>query len=223
MDWDLVIFDNDGVLVDSERLANEALAGILSDLWRPTTFADCIASYLGGSIERVRALVEAESARPLPPEFEDRYHRELFAAFDRGLVAVPGVKLVLDRLEERGIPFCVASSGSPARIERTLRQVGLWDCFDGAAFSAEEVAEGKPAPDLFLRAADRFGADPAATVVIEDSPLGVQAALAAGMAVIGFSAVTPAKRLAGAGSLASTMGEVAALLEAPSRPSTAGW
>ncbi|HET6964575.1 MAG TPA: HAD family phosphatase [Acidimicrobiales bacterium] len=219
MPWELVIFDNDGVLVDSERLANKVLAGILSDLWRPTTFDQCVATYLGGTIARVRALVEEESGGPLPSDFEDRYYRELFAAFDSGLAAVRGVTGVVDRLAVAGTRFCVASSGSRQRIERSLRQVGLWDRFQGRAFSAEEVASGKPAPDLFLHAAASTGADPAATVVVEDSPLGVEAALAAGMAVIGFAAVTPPERLAGADAVVTTMEQIGDLL-ATGRPLT---
>ena len=208
----LIIFDNDGVLVDSERLANQVLAAILTDLWRPITFEDCVASYLGGTIERVRGLVEEESGCPLPGDFEDRYHRALYAAFDDGLVAVPGASELLDRLDHAGTPYCVASSGSRERISRTLRQVGLWDRFDGKAFSAEDVSAGKPAPDLFLHAASRSGVAPTNSVVIEDSPLGVEAARAARMPVIGFVAVTPPERLAGANSIATTMDEVGDLL-----------
>jgi HAD superfamily hydrolase (TIGR01509 family) len=236
--WDLVIFDNDGVLVDSERLANQVLARLLTELGRPTTFDECVESYLGGTIERVRSLVEKELGGPLPGDFEERYHAGLFAAFDAGLVAVPGVEAVLDGLLEASTPFCVASSGSRERIRRSLRRVGLEDRFEGRAFSAEEVPHGKPAPDLFLHAAARLGADPAATVVVEDSPLGVEAALAAGMRVIGFAALTPPERLAqaaaghapgtgaragpapgiaprpgpGPGAIATTMQEVGALL-----------
>lgn len=212
--WDLVVFDNDGVLVDSERLANGVLAGLLSELWRPTTLQECIDAYLGGSIERVRAIVEAESGRPLPADFEDRYHHELFAAFERGLSPVAGVEAVIDRLEESGTSFCVASSGSHQRVERALRHAGLWDRFAGRVFSADDVARGKPAPDLFLHAASRMGAVPEATVVIEDSPLGVEAARSAGMAVIGFAAVTPRERLGAASVVVETMHDVGAELAA---------
>lgn len=212
MPWELVIFDNDGVLVDSERLANEVLARLLTELWRPTTLEECLEEYLGGAIERVRSRVEKESGRPLPPDFEDRYHEDLFAAFDAGLVAVPGVEAILDRLDVTGTPFCVASSGSRERIAKSLRRVGLGQRFEGRAFSAEDVAHGKPAPDLFLHAAARLGADPAATVVVEDSPLGVEAAAAAGMHVIGFAAVTPPSRLERADVVVTTMHEVGAVV-----------
>lgn len=212
MPWDLVIFDNDGVLVDSERLANQVLARLLRSLGHPATFEECVERYLGGTIERVRALVEEESGKPLPPDFEDRYHSDLFAAFDAGLTGVPGVAAVLDGLDRAGTGYCVASSGSRERIARSLTRVGLWDRFDGRTFSADEVAAGKPAPDLFIHAAATLGAAPAATVVVEDSPLGVEAARAAGMAVIGFSAVTPAGRLDGASAVVASMGEVGAVL-----------
>ena len=214
MRWELVIFDNDGVLVDSERVANQVLARLLTDVWRPTSFEECVRTYLGGTIERVRAMVEAESGRRLPDGFEDRYHRELFAGFDSGLVAVPGAAAVVEDLVGAGTRFCVASSGTRERIRRTLDQVGLWDRFAGRAFSAEEVPQGKPAPDLFLHAAAAMGADPATTVVVEDSPLGIEAARAAGMAVIGFAAVTPPERLTGAAAVARSMEEVGALLAA---------
>ncbi len=212
MPWQLVVFDNDGVLVDSESLANRVLARLLSELWRPTSFEECVESYLGGTIERVRELVEARSGRRLPADFEARYHRDLFAAFDAGLRAVPGAGAVLDRLEESAIPFCVASSGSHERIERALRLTGLWDRFAGRVFSASDVARGKPAPDLFVHAAARMGVAPAETVVVEDSPLGVEAARAAGMAVIGFAAVTPQARLDGASVVVTEMADVAAVL-----------
>lgn len=204
------------MLVDSERLANEVLARILGDLWRPVTFEECVSTFLGGTIERVRGIVEEESGRRLPEDFESRYHRELFEAFDEGLAAVPGVAPLLDELQTAGTRFCVASSGSRQRIEKTLRQTGLWDRFDGSMFSAEDVPNGKPAPDLFLQAAGWFGSDATGTVVIEDSPLGVQAALAAGMSVVGYAAVTPPERLAGAGAgaVSTTMEDVAALLRA---------
>lgn len=212
MSWDLVIFDNDGVLVDSERTANQVLARLLTELGHPLTWEDCVSRYLGASVQRVRDLVEQESGRTLPGDFEERYHRDLFAAFENALAAVPGVELVLDHLDRAGLPYCVASSGSRERIRRTLRQVGLWDRFADRAFSAEDVRRGKPAPDLFLHAAAGIGASAANAVVIEDSPLGVEAARRAGMAVIGFAAVTPPERLGDATARVASMDELAAVL-----------
>jgi HAD superfamily hydrolase (TIGR01509 family) len=210
--WDLVIFDNDGVLVDSERLANRVLSRLLSRLGVPTTFEESVDTYLGGTIDRVRALVETEIGRRLPDDFEDRYYRDVFAAFDAGLAAVEGVVSVLDDLEAAGIRYCVASSGSHERIARSLRQTGLWERFRDRVFSADDVAAGKPEPDLFLHAVARMGADPEASVVVEDSPLGVQAAVAAAIPVIGFAAVTPAERLSGAQGVCADMAAVGDLL-----------
>ncbi|MBO0732593.1 MAG: HAD family phosphatase [Acidimicrobiaceae bacterium] len=212
MRWDLVVFDNDGVLVDSEPLANRVLAELLSEVWGPTTIEECVARYMGGSIERVRSMLEASSPRRLPSDFEDRYHRGVFAAFQEGLRATAGVVSVLDQLDRAGIPFCVASSGSPDRIRLSLELVGLWDRFDGRAFSAQDVPRGKPAPDLFLHAAARLGASPSTTVVVEDSPLGIEAALAAGMTAVGFCAVTPSERLGQATYQAADMDAVCRLL-----------
>ncbi len=209
-----MIFDNDGVLVDSERLANQVLARLLTELGTPTTFEESVATYLGGTIGRVRAQVEQVRDHPLPDDFEDRFHRDLFASFETGLRAVPGAADVLDRLERAGEMFCVASSGSAERIARSLGQVGLLDRFGGRVYSADSVAHGKPAPDLFLHTASSLGVEPADAVVIEDSPLGVEAARAAGMRVVGFAAVTPAGRLTGAGAdvVATDMAEVGRLL-----------
>lgn len=197
---ELVIFDNDGVLVDSERLANGILADLLTEAGVPYTLEQAVAEFMGGTLARVRAAVE----RPLPEDFEDRYHQRLFAGFAR-LQPVPGVPQVVDGLAEAGTPTCVASSGSHERIRTALTATGLLDRFDGRIFSAEDVAHGKPAPDLFLHAAGSMGAKPDACVVIEDSPLGVAAAKAAGMTVFGYAAMTPAERLAGADAVFTEM------------------
>lgn len=197
--WDLVIFDNDGVLVDSEPAANRVLAGLLGDCGYPVTFDGCVSRFMGSSLARVRQVVEDETGTRLPDDFEDRYHAGLFAAFRAGLPAVAGVVGVLDELDRRGVPFCVASSGTHERIRLALSTVGLLDRFpEDRIFSAEDVAHGKPAPDLFLRAAAQLAVEPSRCLVIEDSPLGVAAARAAGMGVIGYAAMTPADRLADA-------------------------
>jgi HAD superfamily hydrolase (TIGR01509 family) len=216
--WDLVIFDNDGVLVDSERLANTILGDLLTGYGRPTTAEEAVHRHLGTSLGRVRAAVEAEGVA-VPPDFEAAYHRRLFAAFEASLVAVPGVAEVLAGLN---LPVCVASSGGHERIRRSLTLAGLAAHFDGRIFSVEDVGRGKPAPDLFLHAAAVMGARPARCAVIEDSPLGVEAANRAGMTSFGYAAVTPVHRLCAASVVFSSMGELPRLLAAGPAEAGAG-
>ena len=209
--WDLVVFDNDGVLVDSEGLANTVLSDLLTAAGRPTTPEDCMERYLGGSLGRVRELVEAGGGPPLPPEFESEYHEALFRRFRSDLEAVPGVAEVIAGLDG---DRCVASSGSHARIRLALGLVGLLGAFEGAIFSADDVAHGKPAPDLFLHAAAVRRARPERCVVIEDSATGVTAARRAGMTVLGFTRLTPAARLGHADAVFDDMAALPALLAA---------
>ncbi|UGQ15504.1 HAD-IA family hydrolase [Yinghuangia sp. ASG 101] len=208
-----MVFDNDGVLVDSELLANAALARILTSYGIPTTTQESIRDYLGGSMARVRDLNRARHGRELPADFEDTYHEAVFAAFRAGLTAVPGVADVLDALDAAEVPYCVASSGTHERIRVTLEVAGLLDRFpDARIFSSQDVARGKPAPDLFLLAAAKMGVRAADCDVVEDSPLGVRAAQAAGMRVHGHAAMTPPEHLAAADTVFRGMGELPALL-----------
>ncbi|MGH9094096.1 MAG: HAD family hydrolase [Acidimicrobiales bacterium] len=212
--WSLVIFDNDGVLVDSERLANTVLAGLLTAAGYRRTPEQCIDEFMGGSLARVRRVVEARTGRSLPADFEDRYHAELFARFETDLRPVPGVARLLGALDAGGVAVCVASSGTPQRIARALSVTGLGGYFGTHVFSASDrgVARGKPAPDLFLHAAAAMGAAPSECVVVEDSPLGVEAAVAAGMTVFGYAGLTPADRLGRAHAVVSSMTGLAAAL-----------
>jgi HAD superfamily hydrolase (TIGR01509 family) len=189
-----VVFDCDGVLVDSELLAAPILAQVLTELGLPTTAADVDRDFKGRSWEDGLDVIRARRAGAEPwPELRDRYRERLFAAFDAELQAVDGIAHALDALDEAGIPRCVASSGDHERIRRGLRAAGLLDRFpDAAIFSVEDVAHGKPAPDLFLHAAAQMSVGPAATVVVEDSPAGVQAGVAAGMRVLGYAHDAPA-------------------------------
>lgn len=212
MPIELVIFDCDGVLVDSERLANAVLAGMLTDMGLPTTTQESIATYMGLSMATVDAMVAERLGRPVPDDFHDRYRAETFAAFDRELVAIDGVLDVIEGLDR---PSCVATSGDPDRVRRTLTLTGLHHHFDGRIFSASEVERGKPHPDLFLHAADRMGVEPTRCVVVEDSPFGVRGAVAAGMRVLGYAALTPAARLEAEGARTFTaMAELPSLLTA---------
>ncbi|MEU3512111.1 HAD family hydrolase [Streptomyces longwoodensis] len=213
MRYDLVIFDNDGVLVDSEPLSNRHLAAYLTELGHPTTYEDSIRDYMGSAMHRIHDLVLERTGQRLPADFDDVFHARVFAAFERELKPVAGVVGVLERLRAEGVPYCVASSGSHERIRVGHRVTGLDRWFDeGRIFSSQDVGRGKPAPDLFLHAAREMGVAPERCIVVEDSPLGVQAAVAAGMDVVGFTAMTPAAKLAGAGKLFADMGELADLL-----------
>ncbi|MFE0330693.1 HAD family hydrolase [Streptomyces sp. NPDC058960] len=213
MRYDLVIFDNDGVLVDSEPISNRLLAAYLTELGHPTTYEDSIRDYMGSAMHRIHDLVLQRAGERLPDDFDDVFHARVFAAFERELEPVADVENVLEKLTADGVPFCVASSGSHDRIRVGHRTTGLDRWFDdGRVFSSQDVGRGKPAPDLFLYAAERMGVAPQRCVVVEDSPLGVQAAVAAGMDVYGFTAMTPADRLAGATQLFASMGELADLL-----------
>jgi HAD superfamily hydrolase (TIGR01509 family) len=191
-----VIFDCDGVLVDTEPIANRVLAGLLTEAGLPTTTEDSMRDYKGRAMRSVLAIAGERLGAPLPPDIADRYYSEVEAVFARELQPVPGVVAALDRIT---LASCVASSGPHHKMAVTLRTTGLWERFDGRIFSASEVAAGKPAPDLFLHAARRMGFDPASTAVVEDSVPGVEAARAAGMRALAFARGTNADLLAAAG------------------------
>ncbi|WP_043270090.1 HAD family hydrolase [Streptomyces sp. CT34] len=215
MRYGLIIFDNDGVLVDSEPISNQILAAYLTELGHPTTYEESLRDFMGGSVQRVREVVRERSGRPLPEDFEVGFHARVFEEFRRRLVVVPGVETVLEKLAADGVPYCVGSSGSHERIRVALTKTGLLDRLGvGRIFSSQDVARGKPAPDLFLHAAREMGVEPGRCAVVEDSPLGVRAAVAAGMHVYGFAARTPAEELAGAGATAlfTDMAELPQLL-----------
>lgn len=213
MRYDVVIFDNDGVLVDSERIANRVLAAYLTELGHPTTYEESVRDYMGSAVGRVHELVLERTGRRLPGVFEETLHQRTFDAFHRDLHPVAGVADVLDKLDSEGVPYCVASSGSHERIRVSLRKTGLYERFgERRIFSSQDVGRGKPAPDLFLHAAAVMGSTPGRCAVVEDSPLGVQAAVAAGMDVYGYAAMTPPGRISSATALFSDMNALVALL-----------
>ena len=192
---ELVIFDCDGVLIDSERLAVKLDVLVLRELGWPLSEAEVIERFLGRSDRDTQAAIEAHLGRKLPADwqkqFEPRY-RQLFAA---ELAPVEGVLEALDCI---ALPSCIASSGTHEHLRYTLGLTGLDERFAGRIFSAEDVARGKPAPDIFLHAAKRMAATPARCVVVEDSRSGVDAARAAGMRVLAFAGgLTPAEFLDG--------------------------
>jgi len=211
--YDVVIFDNDGVLVDSEPISNRVLAAYLTELGHPTTYEESIRDYMGAAVHRIHDVVLERSGQRLPDDFDDTFHTRVFAAFQRELKPVVGVPELLAKLDAEGVPYCVASSGSHERIRVALRKTGLYERFgEQRIFSSEDVGKGKPAPDLFLHAAARMGVEAERCAVVEDSPLGVRAALSAGMDVYGYTAMTSRERLAGVTALFAEMGELTALL-----------
>jgi HAD superfamily hydrolase (TIGR01509 family) len=179
----LLIFDCDGVLVDSEVLSCQVDADLLTGLGVPYTADEIARQFVGVSLKDMIAGIEAEHGQKLPADFGDRINRTLFARFETELKPIPGVREAILALPHRR---CVASSSTPDRIALSLRVTGLSDLFDHL-FSSVQVPRGKPAPDLFLHAAEQMGFAPADCLVIEDSVAGVQAARAAGMKVIGFT------------------------------------
>jgi HAD superfamily hydrolase (TIGR01509 family) len=191
---DLVIFDCDGVLVDSERLAVRVEARLITDLGWPLTEDDVLQRFVGRSDAYMHGEIERALGRPVP-DWQSRYVADLHAAFDAELQPVDGIH---DALADLPYATCVASSGTHEKMKLTLGLTGLLPFFDGRIFSTTEVSRGKPAPDLFLHAAHRSGAEPERCVVVEDSRAGVEAARAAGMRALGYAGgLTPAAWLDG--------------------------
>jgi HAD superfamily hydrolase (TIGR01509 family) len=209
-----VIFDCDGVLVDSERLMNREFSAMLNEIGLPYSAEETTRTFMGRSMKSCMEIVEAQLGRPAPDDFLTVLDRRAYAIFERDLVAVDGVEAVLDLLERTGTPFAVASSGSHEKMRKTLGITGLLPRLEGRITSATEVALGKPAPDVFLLAATRLSVPPSACIVIEDSLLGIEAALAAGMRVIGYAAMVDAAAMVAAGAthVVSTMTALPALL-----------
>lgn len=181
---ELVIFDCDGVLVDSEIISSRVLSRELTALGLPLTPEDCLVEFTGITMAAAMARIEKMMGRALPEDFEATLEQKDFDAFRTELEPVPGVKAVLPALN---VPRCIASSGAIAKMRLTLGTTGLLSYFEPHLFSAQMVKHGKPAPDLFLYAAERMGAEPRRCVVVEDSAAGIDAGLAAGMRVLGFA------------------------------------
>jgi len=216
--FDLVIFDFDGVLVDSERLAVRTEVEVLAELGWPLREDEVIDRFVGRSAAHMRAEVQRALGREVDweSEFEARY-REVFAD---ELEAVAGVPAMLASLQAAGTSMCIASSSTHSAIAWKLSLVGLIGPFDGAVFSVEDVDAGKPAPDVFLHAASSMGVPPGRCAVVEDSLSGVEAGLAAQMSVFAYAGgVTPAARLALPGvTVFSRMDQLAGLLATAGSP-----
>ena len=180
----LVIFDCDGVLVDSEPIANRVFAGLLGLHGLPMTVDEVIRTFVGRSRDTCIAMAGEMRGSPLPEGFAQAWDEAFHVALAREVKPIAGIPEVLAGLR---IPFCVASNGEPEHMRIGLTAAGLMPLVEGRLFSARAVAHPKPAPDLFLHAAKTMGAAPADCVVVEDTPTGVTAAVAAGMRVVAYA------------------------------------
>ncbi len=191
-----MIFDCDGVLVDSEPTANRVMAEAISGAGLPITTEECMRVFMGRRWEDSLAMIEERLGRPLPPSFGDDYRARRDESFERELEPVAGIADAIARIP---LERCVASSGTDERIRFVLGLTGLLELFEGRIFSAHEVEHGKPAPDLFLHAAQETGHDPGRCAVIEDSRVGIEAGVAAGMSVFGYCGHLDAETVGAAG------------------------
>jgi len=213
-DLQLVIFDCDGVLVDSEVISNEVLARTLTAEGLPTTLAQSRRDYQGLLLAEIDSRAQAKLGRPLTGGWIERYERDRTIAFRRELCAVPGVAEAVRRIAAAGVPVCVASQGKREKTRLSLKLTKLDGLFpDELLFSAYSVPRGKPHPDLFLHAAQAMAAEPSRCAVVEDTPSGVTAAVAAGMRVLGYAADSDATALRQAGAeVFESMEELAGVL-----------
>lgn len=195
----LVIFDCDGVLVDSEPLVNRIEAEYFTELGAPMTDHEASAAFKGKTVEQVAEALEARIGRKLSTEFGYEWAMTTALGLIRELKPVAGVKDLIVRVKESGAAMCVASQSPLPRVRLSLHVTGLEGYFGENVFTASMVAHPKPAPDLFLFAAQRIGVPPDRTIVIEDTPTGAMAARAAGMRVYGYAADENAHALQSAG------------------------
>ncbi|MEL6921202.1 MAG: HAD family phosphatase [Pseudomonadota bacterium] len=213
----LVIFDCDGVLVDTEQATNEWIAQQITDAGLPITAEACRKRFVGLSMSSVAPKLLAEGGPNLGEDFAARWWAAMPTVLGDRVQAVPYVHVAVDALEASGLAFCVASSGTVEKMHMTLGTTGLLPRLSDVLFSATMVEKGKPAPDLFLHAAQAMGVAPADCVVVEDSPYGAQAAAAAGMRCLGYAGdpLTDAQGLASHGAtLFHDMRSLAGLLKA---------
>jgi HAD superfamily hydrolase (TIGR01509 family) len=182
----LVIFDCDGVLIDSEILSARVDSELLFEIGYEITPEELAHRFAGITTERIFELIGEETGRAVPDALIERAKRETDRKLKKEVQPIAGVHEMLDALDD---PRCICSNSRPERLEVSLIKAGLWDRFRPYVFSAQAVGEGrgKPAPDVFLHGAKEFGTDPADTIVVEDSVAGVTGAVAAGMRVIGFT------------------------------------
>lgn len=196
MAFELVIFDCDGILIDSEKISCENFVDCLSEIGLTVTLQQCIDTFVGKAAEVNMKTVESWLEAPLPSGFWQRFKNKADIAFEKNLRPIEGIEVALQAI---ALPKCVASSSEPELIRKNLALTGLLHQFEGNIFSATHVAHGKPAPDLFLHAAKTMKVAPSHCAVIEDSVAGVTAGRAAGMTVFAYSGTFPGESLQQAG------------------------
>lgn len=181
-----VIFDCDGVVVDSEHPTLVMVRDDLEKYGLTLTLEELEAGYIGGTVETVAAKARANGAR-LPEDWVSTFYERMYAMLRASVPLIPGILGVLDALDSAGIPFAMGSNGTPEKMQITLGQHGLVERFRGHLYSGQALGRPKPAPDLYLHAAGRLGVDPGGCVVIEDSAAGARAARLAGMRCFGYA------------------------------------
>lgn len=183
---ELVIFDCDGVLVDSETITNLVFTRLINEAGWAISFDECCAHFKGRSLPSCLGDIEDRLGRKLSPNWLDNYYHQAHEALRTQVQIIPGARQAVAMVQRAGRQVCIGSSGPMEKMKITLGRVGLWDVFEGVIFNAAMVENGKPAPDLFLHAAKMMKVPPQHCVVVEDSPVGAAAARAAGMACLGY-------------------------------------
>jgi HAD superfamily hydrolase (TIGR01509 family) len=212
-----VIFDCDGVLVDSEGISARVASAVLARFEVAMSPEEYQAAFTGAVAGSTREYLRARSGYVLPPAFEAAYATELSSFYERELAPNPGIVELIARLRDRGVATAVASNGSSATTAAALNATRLAASFTGRVFTADDVARGKPAPDLYLHVASRLGVAPGDCLVLEDTPVGITAAQAARMPVWGLAGTYPAHVLAGADRVFASVAEVASALHMDGR------
>jgi len=192
---ELVIFDCDGVLVDSEVVSNQVMVNNLARYGLSLTLEECMDRFVGNTMMAVKTNAQNLGAQ-LPPDWIDEVYEETYARLKQGVPVIEGIAEILDTLDRAGIAYCVASNGSEEKMAITLGHTGLLTRFENAMFSAHSLGTAKPDPQMFLHAAKTFNATPGSCIVIEDSPSGVTAARRANMKCLGYAAHNDGRKLA---------------------------
>ena len=211
----MVIFDCDGVLVDSEAIGNRFISEALTLAGIPISAEGALSKFLGGKLTQIKEDAEKQLGFSLPANWVDEIYKKQFSEFRKNLKSISGIEDVLDVLERINTPVCVGSNGPLNKVEVSLGVTKLKDRFLGRIFSADQVENPKPAPDLYLYCADQMGVLPQHCLVIEDSPRGASAGVAAGMSVFGYTGGgdNSALKKVGCTKTFDTMQEIAAFLD----------